>query len=247
MRSRHGCTGTFSVFPIKCCAENFFTGRGDIDCSPEIRAVIQLFFLSKPRNGDNGFKSSRIVRTHCPRIARGTHQDTPAMMGVFYGIFYDEGTHRIPPTHINHPCAIVGSVNNSGGEIVVLEISTASILETRSDRHQTAVRRDPRDAKSVVHFRSDDTGDVCPVSCFILGVVIANCPIAAAGKGRCVAEIPSVSVVNVAVSVIVNAISRNFTDVFPKLRAKFRVSGRNPAINDRHCYLWFSLFYIPCL
>ena len=114
-------------------------------------------------------------------------------------------------------CApLSGSVNNSGGEIVVLEISTTSILETGSKRHQTAVRRNPCDANPVVRFRSDDTGDVCSVSRFIFGVVIADCPITAAGKRRRVAEIPSISVVNVAVSVIVQ---RRFSEShrrFPK-------------------------------
>ncbi len=169
------------------------------------------------------------------------------MVSVFYGIFYDEGTHRIPPTHINYLCAIVCGVNNSRGEIVVLKISPTSIFETGSKGHQTAMWRDPGDAKPVVRLRSDDTRDVCPVSCFIVRVVIADCPIATAGKGRGIAEIPTVFVVNVAVAVIVNAVSRNLTDVFPKLRTKFRVLGRNPAINDRYCYLRFSSFYIPCV
>ena len=213
--SCHGCPISPSVLPIQCRAENLFTGRGDINGSTEIRTVIQLFFLSKPRNGDNGFKSSRIVRTDCRRIAGGTHQDTPAMIGVFYGIFYDKSAHRIPPTHINHACPIVGGINNSGGEIVILEIRTASILETRSERHQTTVRRDPSDPTSVVRLRSDDTGDVCSVSSFIFGIVIADCPIATARKRRRVAEIPSVFVVNVTVSVIVNTISWNLTDVLP--------------------------------
>ena len=67
--------------------------------------------------------------------------------------------------------------------------------------------------------------------------------------GIIIIEIPAVSVIDIAISVIVNAIARDFPCIHPDRTAKLRVSYVNPRINQRHNHLTFSTFrviFLPC-
>ena len=67
--------------------------------------------------------------------------------------------------------------------------------------------------------------------------------------GIIIIEIPAVNVIDITISVIVNAIARNFPRIRPDRTAKLRVSYVNPCINQRHNHLTFSTFrviFLPC-
>jgi len=70
--------------------------------------------------------------------------------------------------------------------------------------------------------------------CFIIRFVIAFSPITDALQCGCIAKIPPVYIVNVAVSIVINAVGSNFARVPPKLIAKLRMFSIDTAINN--CY-----------
>ena len=82
---------------------------------------------------------------------------------------------------------------------------------------------DTGNADTVIRFRCDDAGDMRAVSAFVIWSVVALDEIAASWHCRRIAKIPAVDVVNVAVSVIVNAVASNFIEILPELRVEFGV------------------------
>ena len=120
MRRRHRCAEFYLKLSIQICAENVIAGCRNINRRAEVGDAGEPPILSHGGDRDDCIQRGRIIGTGGCIVAGGGYQYTAALISVSDGILDDENVHGIAQAEVNDVRAVVGGVDDGGGDIVTL-------------------------------------------------------------------------------------------------------------------------------